>query len=224
MKTIQREPDNKLACFAMADLLEEQGRNDLAFCYRWMGWYDRRPGKREGKYSPQRSSGTKRRHSRFGRAKRRIDFNSLPMTGHRLQPLIFLAMETGNPQYRLYSTWQQAASDLAKALANLRPASNNHQKRKDGGRCRTARQRCMSSWTIRDRLHRAGWSLGETCFGSTWQVDGANGENRLLYAGTASGRRHRETLQAREMGRLAARRLFENKNVVQPSQVEIRSS
>ena len=41
LKTIQREPDNKLACFAMADLLEEQGRNDLAFGYRWMGWYDR---------------------------------------------------------------------------------------------------------------------------------------------------------------------------------------
>ena len=35
----------------------------------------------------------------------------------------------------------------------------------------------------RDRLHRAGWSLGETCFGSTWQVDGVNGENRLLATG-----------------------------------------
>jgi hypothetical protein len=29
----------------------------------------------------------------------------------------------------------------------------------------------------RDRLHRAGWSLGEACFGAVWQVDGANGEN-----------------------------------------------
>src|SRR5436305_398453 len=42
------EPDNKLACCAMADLLEEEGRLDLAFCYRWMGWYARRPGHREG--------------------------------------------------------------------------------------------------------------------------------------------------------------------------------
>jgi hypothetical protein len=28
---------------------------------------------------------------------------------------------------------------------------------------------------LRDRLHRAGWSLGETCFGQRWQVDWANG-------------------------------------------------
>ena len=36
----------------------------------------------------------------------------------------------------------------------------------------------------RDRLHRAGWSLGETRMGSTWQVDGSNGENRLLVTDT----------------------------------------
>jgi hypothetical protein len=35
----------------------------------------------------------------------------------------------------------------------------------------------------RDRLHRAGWSLGESCFGQRWQVDGSNGENRLLATG-----------------------------------------
>jgi hypothetical protein len=29
----------------------------------------------------------------------------------------------------------------------------------------------------RNRLHRAGWALGETCFGQSWQVDGTNGEN-----------------------------------------------
>jgi hypothetical protein len=32
--------------------------------------------------------------------------------------------------------------------------------------------------------HAAGWSVGETCFrtnaGPVWQVDGTNGENRLL--------------------------------------------
>jgi hypothetical protein len=35
-----------------------------------------------------------------------------------------------------------------------------------------------------DRLHAAGWSVGETCFrisaGSVWQVEGMNGENQLL--------------------------------------------
>jgi hypothetical protein len=49
LKTIQQEPaDNSLSCYAMADLLEEGGWLDLAFTYRWMGWYNRRPGKREG--------------------------------------------------------------------------------------------------------------------------------------------------------------------------------
>ena len=38
---------------------------------------------------------------------------------------------------------------------------------------------------LRDRLHRAGWSLGETFFGQRWQVDGANGENRLLATGAS---------------------------------------
>jgi hypothetical protein len=35
------------------------------------------------------------------------------------------------------------------------------------------------------RLQRAGWSLGETCFGQRWQVDGSNGENRLLATGAS---------------------------------------
>jgi hypothetical protein len=42
------------------------------------------------------------------------------------------------------------------------------------------------------RLHRASWSLCETCFGSRWQVDGSNGYNT--------------TLQARELGLLAPER------------------
>jgi hypothetical protein len=35
----------------------------------------------------------------------------------------------------------------------------------------------------RDRLRRAGWSLGEDRCGATWQVDGRNGENALLATG-----------------------------------------
>jgi hypothetical protein len=62
----------------------------------------------------------------------------------------------------------------------------------------------------RDRLHRAGWSLGEIAFGTTWQVDGSNGENRIL----ARGRTQREAwwracLQAREVGMLAPAREVE---------------
>jgi hypothetical protein len=37
----------------------------------------------------------------------------------------------------------------------------------------------------RDRFHSAGWSLGEACFGQSWQVEGTNGENRLLAIGAS---------------------------------------
>jgi hypothetical protein len=59
----------------------------------------------------------------------------------------------------------------------------------------------------RDRLHRAGWSLGETCFGQRWQVDGTNGENRLLAVGASQAEAwYRATVQARELGMLAPTR------------------
>jgi hypothetical protein len=60
----------------------------------------------------------------------------------------------------------------------------------------------------RDRLHRAGWSLGEIAFGplcaQVWQVDGHNGENRLVAHGRTQGEAWwRDCLQAREAGMLA---------------------
>jgi hypothetical protein len=59
----------------------------------------------------------------------------------------------------------------------------------------------------RSRLHRAGWSLGESVFGSTWQVDGTNGENRLLARGASQAEAwDRACLLARELGMLAAPR------------------
>lgn len=36
---------------------------------------------------------------------------------------------------------------------------------------------------ICDRLHRAGWSLGETGSPGRVQIDGSNGENRLYVVG-----------------------------------------
>lgn len=36
---------------------------------------------------------------------------------------------------------------------------------------------------IRDRLHRAGWSLGETGTPGRVQIDGSNGENKLYVVG-----------------------------------------
>ena len=59
----------------------------------------------------------------------------------------------------------------------------------------------------RDRLSRAGWSLGEACFGAAWQADGTSGENRLLAAGTSQAQAWwRACILAREVGMLARAR------------------
>jgi hypothetical protein len=56
----------------------------------------------------------------------------------------------------------------------------------------------------RDWLHRAGWSVGEACFGQRWQVDGSSGGNRLLARGASQAEaRWRACLLAREVGMLA---------------------
>jgi hypothetical protein len=48
------------------------------------------------------------------------------------------------------------------------------------------------------------WSLGETCFGSRCQVDGTNGDNRLLATGASQAEAwYNATVQAREVGLLA---------------------
>jgi hypothetical protein len=55
---------------------------------------------------------------------------------------------------------------------------------------------CPSGDELRDRLHRAGWSVGETCLGRLQQVDGSNGENGLLAAGESQVEAwHRATVQ-----------------------------
>ena len=56
----------------------------------------------------------------------------------------------------------------------------------------------------RDRLRRAGWSVGEAAFGSAWSVTGTNGENRLhASAGTQAEAWWRACEQARGVGMLA---------------------
>ena len=59
----------------------------------------------------------------------------------------------------------------------------------------------------RDHLRRAGWSLGEACFGAAWQVDGASGENMLLARGASQAEAWwRACILAREVGLLARAR------------------
>jgi hypothetical protein len=58
-----------------------------------------------------------------------------------------------------------------------------------------------------DRLRRAGWSLGEACFGHRWHVEGRNGENRLLAGGASQAQAWwRACLLARELALLAGAR------------------
>jgi hypothetical protein len=58
-----------------------------------------------------------------------------------------------------------------------------------------------------DRLHRAGWSIGDTAFGSkllAWQVSGSNGENLLVAYGFSRAEAYgRACVQARALGMLA---------------------
>jgi len=117
-KTVQREPGNKLACYAMADLLEEEGRPDLSFTYRWMAWFNRRPGKREGSRLRKRFVWYK--EGAFdGWPGSEADRSAvLPMAW--LDPLVYQALPKANPQYQLYSTWEKAVNDLAEGLARLR--------------------------------------------------------------------------------------------------------
>ena len=55
-----------------------------------------------------------------------------------------------------------------------------------------------------DRLHRAGWSVGDYGTATRWVVSGGNGEN-LLYAegGTRAEAWHRACEQAAAAGKLA---------------------
>jgi len=59
-----------------------------------------------------------------------------------------------------------------------------------------------------DRLHRAGWSIGDTAFGVetalVWLVSGSNGENRIEARGASRAEAYwRACCQAREVGMLA---------------------
>jgi hypothetical protein len=55
-----------------------------------------------------------------------------------------------------------------------------------------------------NRLHRAGWSFGWAGFGSSWLVDGTNGENRIFAEGhTLDEALWRACQQARACGMLA---------------------
>jgi hypothetical protein len=58
-----------------------------------------------------------------------------------------------------------------------------------------------------DRLHRAGWTVGEVCCGSAWIVCGQNGENLIRAEGTTQAEAWRRACeQAAMVGMLAPER------------------
>jgi hypothetical protein len=55
-----------------------------------------------------------------------------------------------------------------------------------------------------DRLHRAGWSIGDVATATRWVVTGQNGENLLQAEGTSRAEAYwRACVQARALGMLA---------------------
>jgi hypothetical protein len=131
LRAVQQEPaDKPLACYAMADLLEEGGWLDLAFIYRWMGWHSRRPGKREGPRLRKRFVWYK--EGAFGGwpSDETDRYDSLPHAW--LAPLVYQALQTANFQYQLYATWEQAVNNLAEGLSRLRALLQPPAGRKEG--------------------------------------------------------------------------------------------
>jgi hypothetical protein len=114
----EREPDNPLACFALADMLAEEGALDLSFAYRWMGWKGKRPGYREGKRLRMRFVWYE--ENAFGEwpSDEWDRYRALPMA--RLHPLVFQAMGPGNRLFWIYATWDDAIASLSVSLALLR--------------------------------------------------------------------------------------------------------
>jgi hypothetical protein len=70
---------------------------------------------------------------------------------------------------------------------------------------------CLSSSSSvdesRDRLHRAGWSVGEIGSATRWLVTGSNGENQLHAEGSSQAEAwHRACERAAAVGMLAPAR------------------
>jgi hypothetical protein len=120
LEAIQAEKgaDDPVSCFAMADLLEEEGYPDLAFTYRWMGWKGRRPGYREGDRLRKRFVWYVKGAFEAWPSEEADRYNVLPVAW--LHPLVFQAIGRGNPQMRLYATWEQAVDGLVAGLVRLR--------------------------------------------------------------------------------------------------------
>jgi hypothetical protein len=65
----------------------------------------------------------------------------------------------------------------------------------------------MTPDTVLDRLHRAGWTVGEVRCGCTWLVSGHNGENLIRATGATQALAWQQACdQAELVGMLAPER------------------
>ena len=95
-----------------------------------MGWYDRRPGAREGKRLRKRFVWYRQGASFAFFDDEAQRYDSLPHA--RLPALLFTTLAGHAQQYLLYATWQQALLDLAKALLGVLALVSPPVERKDG--------------------------------------------------------------------------------------------
>jgi hypothetical protein len=58
------------------------------------------------------------------------------------------------------------------------------------------------------RLHRAGWSVGETATASGWQVSGSNGENAILARGGSQAEAWQRAVEQAQAVGMASQRLL----------------
>jgi hypothetical protein len=121
VKAVINDPMDRVSAFALADRLEEEGESLtlLARAVRWMGWYDLRPGWRDGE----------RIKKPWVWYMDRAYLAHDPTEGQRrdanphaeLPLLVFIALKGGHGRaYVIYRDWAAAVAALADCLEKMR--------------------------------------------------------------------------------------------------------
>jgi hypothetical protein len=104
-------------CYALADLLEEDGDPRTAFAVRWMGWYGRRPAYRDWRQVRRPWCWHNEQGGMFPSGNDRTLMIEFPHS--RLPPLVFRSL-TPAKLIRLYDTAEDAVRSLGCGLERLR--------------------------------------------------------------------------------------------------------
>jgi uncharacterized protein (TIGR02996 family) len=119
LKAILADPADPGPQLIYSDWLEEHGRADLAFAYRWMGARGQRPGERR---RPRLRKPWAWWHPRSAEYEPDPeDRKDIALCPHALLPgLVFEAMIGSYTPHAYYMTWAQAVDALAAGLKVLR--------------------------------------------------------------------------------------------------------